>query len=425
MEEFVREELSSSVNDFADEVAESKQLLTRYPVGHSGHNRRTVAKLYPLWRDASVSDQEFFHWLLLWSRSVVCYRCRLRDDEKRMDSIAGDAAANIFRSAKNFENRSRFTSWAYTIIRRAIGDYWRRTAIVVRNGITYSLDGQLETLSEKFEGSYDGTSGGGEHRYEHPGQQLHEIEREWAVDLFLAKLGPVNHQLITAKLDGAEDSEIAAELGVSVDRVKKQYSKLKTHLDKRIPLLRKVALPPLPERLIYEEGQLTTDPCANPPLGQSTEIAPSNSPASKPFASIKPGRATRASLEAYQRITAELRAKLMVSPVREAWIRAAYPLFGSPTIGWVESSNSAARPAHIKDRVPEDWAERQRKYLNGLKGDNGARFSVYNNPLLFPVVPVKTPIIQTKLIVRVFEPKLRRDDSCLSREKFKGCASVT
>jgi RNA polymerase sigma factor (sigma-70 family) len=457
----LRDEFSSALTDFAEELAEFETLLTRYPVGHSGHNRRTVSRLYPFWRDGSVSDKEFFHWLLLWSRSVVCYRCRFLDTDKRMDSIAGDAARAIFCSAKNFNNKSQFTSWAYTIIRRNIADYWRRTSIVVRNAVTYSLDEQLETLAEKFDAEYDGSTGGGEHLYKYGGNEHGQVELDAAANAFINSRCTECREIAASKLEGKEDAEIAAALGLTKDQVKYRYRKVRTYLQKRIQPLRKFTLAPLPAATNIW-GATHHCSCAHPPSGESIEALPSNSPTSKPFACLYPGRALRTSLDEHLHINIQNLLALKVSSDRAAWICATYPLNFNQ--GPVDGEAVTARKAADRVRDPiepfDERVERERQKADAYRvlkaqllfvswqsdwHENGARFE----PLSFPKRearytpwkifkrrgrPKKPIAVKTILVdgvehaVSVFAPAKRKDEPRRFqkyREKFLGCVSVT
>ncbi len=85
-----------------------------------------------------------------------------------MDQIAGDSAGKIFSFAHQFENKARFSSWAYSVIRNTITDTKRGFFV----NKTHSLEEQLETLNEMLssgsgEGAGNGGEGDGELPYEH------------------------------------------------------------------------------------------------------------------------------------------------------------------------------------------------------------------------------------------------------------------
>ncbi len=272
----MREEFSSPLNDLTEEKAEFRQLNFKcYPVGSASGNRREVNRYYPIWRDKSplepilpgnellplhdsgrsVSrpDRRFFKALLLWSRSVICYRAKFRSDDKRMDSIAGEAAKEIFLSAQkgSFQGHSKFTSWGYVLIQRALCDYWQREAPIVPNATTYSLEAELETLGDYLGGQEDGTLGGGEHRYAYEGDECREMEWSIALDSYLATLAPLTYLIVHGKLSGLTDKEIAKKLKMKTDGVKYRYGLIRASL-------RKITL--LPKKLgpIYEGEQLVT-----------------------------------------------------------------------------------------------------------------------------------------------------------------------
>jgi hypothetical protein len=251
-------------------------------------------------------------------------------------------------------------------------------------------------------------------------------------------------------------------LGLTEDQVKYRYRKIRDNLQKRIQPLKKITLAPIFGRLIYEGEQHTTVPCAYHPIGESTQAPPSNSPTSKPFAAIKPGRATRTSLDEHQRISNALLEALLVSPEREAWIRATYPLnFNQgPVDGLAVTAHKAADSSPDKYEYSVEQHETNlkclRRYAASLRiaqlllvpwqadwQDNGARFE----PLEFPKresrftpwkifkrrgrpkkpIAVKNIFINgTEQIVSVYSPAKRLDVRRLqqSREKFNGCGFV-
>lgn len=122
--------------------------------------------------------------------------------ERDAEDVTQEIFIAVARSLPNFESRSRFSTWLYTIVSRQIADFYRRM-YRTEDKVAFSLDAQdqfdLPTEDE-------------------------DVEERVVLQQALQQL-PENYQEVVLMrfADGLSFAEIAAETGKSVEAVKSLY----------------------------------------------------------------------------------------------------------------------------------------------------------------------------------------------------------
>jgi RNA polymerase sigma-70 factor, ECF subfamily len=94
-------------------------------------------------KQAQTGDREAF--LTLYNRYLkkVYNRVKSRIPPQDAEDVTQDIFIAVARSLPNFEQRSRFNTWLYTIVNRQIADYYRRYYRTNEN-LSVSLEAQEE-----------------------------------------------------------------------------------------------------------------------------------------------------------------------------------------------------------------------------------------------------------------------------------------
>jgi RNA polymerase sigma-70 factor (ECF subfamily) len=95
-------------------------------------------------RQAQAGDRDAF--FVLYERYLqrVTNRVRAKIPYQDVEDVTQDVFVALVRSLDNFEQRSRFNTWVYTIVNRQIADYYRRRQRKEAPAEPVELDSVLE-----------------------------------------------------------------------------------------------------------------------------------------------------------------------------------------------------------------------------------------------------------------------------------------
>jgi RNA polymerase sigma-70 factor (ECF subfamily) len=98
-------------------------------------------------RQAQQGDREAF--LTLYNRYLnkVYNRVRSRVPAEDVEDVVQEIFIAAVRSLKNFEQRSQFNTWLYTIVNRQIADFYRKRGRTIDGNQLISLDSIEQTVT--------------------------------------------------------------------------------------------------------------------------------------------------------------------------------------------------------------------------------------------------------------------------------------
>src|SRR5579859_1042731 len=154
---------------------------------------------------AQQGDREAF--LTLYNRYLnkVFNRVKSRVPISDVEDVVQEIFIGAIRSLKNFEHRSQFNTWLYTIVNRQIADYYRKRQRTINDDQTVTLD-DIENSVPSSQNTRE------------------NMDEQMAIKKALSSLPEHYQEIILLRLvDQLPFADIAAQRGQSVEAVKSLF----------------------------------------------------------------------------------------------------------------------------------------------------------------------------------------------------------